>query len=296
MSLTTTLTARHRSSAFTLIELLTVIAIIGVLAAILIPTVGACRAHAAKTVELSAARQLMLAYSLATGDDRGRLMASRDNAASSHALTEGGASMGTVSLGVLVGGRWPHRLRPYLGDRFKNTLFVNQHTAFYDAAQANGGSMTDYYLSLCPSFGMNGGFVGHISYTDPRKRPVSDQPVQRLNQADSPSKLIVFVSAHDRSAGAGLAASLKVQGGGDDIGYFNVEAPDTWPAANLTSNPADPSLDAAYGFVAYRHGGKAVTGFLDGHVELKTCAEMRDMRLWSNQARITDNPAYTPDS
>jgi prepilin-type N-terminal cleavage/methylation domain-containing protein len=62
---------RVRSGAFTLIELLTVIAIIGILAAIIIPTVGRVRdtAQAAKTV--SNLRQLQLANRMHAADYKG---------------------------------------------------------------------------------------------------------------------------------------------------------------------------------------------------------------------------------
>ena len=58
---------RRRAQAFTLIELLTVIAIIGILAAILIPTIGKVRATAKKAVCASNLRQVgiaMLAYAM----------------------------------------------------------------------------------------------------------------------------------------------------------------------------------------------------------------------------------------
>lgn len=57
--------------AFTLIELLTVIAIIGVLAAILIPTVGKVRETARTTQCLSNLRQIALAFGLYAGENKG---------------------------------------------------------------------------------------------------------------------------------------------------------------------------------------------------------------------------------
>jgi prepilin-type N-terminal cleavage/methylation domain-containing protein/prepilin-type processing-associated H-X9-DG protein len=57
--------------AFTLIELLTVIAIIGILAAIIIPTVGAVRATAQASRCASNLRQLSTAFIVYTNDNKG---------------------------------------------------------------------------------------------------------------------------------------------------------------------------------------------------------------------------------
>lgn len=62
------------SRAFTLIELLTVIAIIGILAAIIIPTVGSVRQSAHASVCLSNVRQIALAATIYANDNKaGRL-------------------------------------------------------------------------------------------------------------------------------------------------------------------------------------------------------------------------------
>lgn len=61
-------------SAFTLIELLTVIAIIGILAAIIIPTVGSVRNSARSAQAISNARQLWMANTLYSEENRGRIL------------------------------------------------------------------------------------------------------------------------------------------------------------------------------------------------------------------------------
>jgi prepilin-type N-terminal cleavage/methylation domain-containing protein len=68
-------TRRRRARAFTLIELLTVIAIIGILAAILIPVVGKVRATARAAVGVGNIRQLVMATLAYAGDNRGILPA-----------------------------------------------------------------------------------------------------------------------------------------------------------------------------------------------------------------------------
>jgi prepilin-type N-terminal cleavage/methylation domain-containing protein/prepilin-type processing-associated H-X9-DG protein len=69
------LRSRAPRTAFTLIELLTVIAIIGILAAILIPTVGKVRTAARKVQCVSNQRQLALGVLAYAYDNKGRLPA-----------------------------------------------------------------------------------------------------------------------------------------------------------------------------------------------------------------------------
>jgi prepilin-type N-terminal cleavage/methylation domain-containing protein len=64
---------RSSVAAFTLIELLTVIAIIGILAAIIIPTVGAVREKAQRAVDGNNAREILKAAQIYAGDNQDRL-------------------------------------------------------------------------------------------------------------------------------------------------------------------------------------------------------------------------------
>lgn len=70
-----TTTTSNPRSAFTLIELLTVIAIIGILAAIIIPTVGKVRQTAKQSKASSNIRQLQLANILHASESKGRYIA-----------------------------------------------------------------------------------------------------------------------------------------------------------------------------------------------------------------------------
>ncbi|TAG32925.1 MAG: type II secretion system protein [Verrucomicrobia bacterium] len=89
----------HR--AFTLIELLAVIAIIGVLASILVPVVGAVRSKASATKCLSNMRQVGVASLLYLHDHKGRLPSS------SHERNPDGSSRS-----------WQETLKTYLGPTF----------------------------------------------------------------------------------------------------------------------------------------------------------------------------------
>lgn len=254
---------RHR--AFSLLELLVVIAIIGVLTALVAPAVGACRRQAAKSREVSAARQLLVAYHLAAEENRGVLLPLQ-------AVAAGTTNERGQTISGITAYRWPHRLRPYLGDRFRATLYVNEQSDFYDE-KAND----DYSLSIAPTFGLNGVFVGGDFAT-----LVKDRPVRRLAEAATPARLVAFASARYRELHP-------------KAGYWRVSAPSFgWPAADLAALPDSPAQDAAYGYLAPRWDGRAVVAYLDGHVGLPSVADLRDMRLWSDLARRADNPNYSP--
>ena len=63
----------YSAAAFTLIELLTVIAIIGILAAIVIPTVGTVREKAQRAVDSNNLREILKAAQIYAGDNQDRL-------------------------------------------------------------------------------------------------------------------------------------------------------------------------------------------------------------------------------
>ncbi len=255
--------------AFTLIELIAVVTLVGVLASLVVPVVASCRAHASKSREVAAARQLMAAFQMAADERRGVFLSLRNNTTDS--VNEGGAKVANSEAAA----RWPHHLRPYLGNRFKNTLYVNEQSAYYD--EVLSGALPDYALTLGVSFGFNGLFVGAVA-----SQNIKDRPVRKLEEAAVPSKLIAFASAQARELNP-------------KAGYFKIDSPVVgWPSADLVSVPPDTALDAVYGHLSYRLGGKAAVAFLDGHVELLPCARLRDMRLWSDQARRQDNPDYRP--
>jgi len=97
---------KSRLGAFTLIELLTVIAIIGILAAILIPTVGKVRSMARTTKCLSNLRQIGTAAALFSNDNKGLLVPAGLNNAP----------------GFFGDGSWDRWLQPYLQQQKANQV------------------------------------------------------------------------------------------------------------------------------------------------------------------------------
>jgi general secretion pathway protein G len=92
-------TAAPRRAAFTLIELLTVIAIIGILAALVIPTVGAVRTQARQAECISNLRQIGVAITAFADAHRGAFPETSHGAA---------ANLEQIS--------WVYTLKPFLGE------------------------------------------------------------------------------------------------------------------------------------------------------------------------------------
>lgn len=124
---------RGRTSAFTLIELLTVLAIIGILAAIIIPTIGKVRqtAHSAQCV--SNLRQIGLATKSWSTENKNRtLIGARNNY---HVPTAADSWVANVvrylqNDNQLLGGDWPKNLRC-------NTWANSNHPNNLNAAATN---------------------------------------------------------------------------------------------------------------------------------------------------------------
>jgi prepilin-type processing-associated H-X9-DG protein len=260
-----------------------VITIIGVLAALALVAVGRARRMAYTAREISAAKQLMVAYLTYPIDNRDRLLAGKDNTEIKY--DETGQRFGGDGAGTgLVEASWVHTIRPYLGDRFINTLYVNEQALYYkELVSGSGIAAVAYELSYCTTFGMNMEGVGGVAGL-----AMSTQvPVHRVNAATLPSGLIVFTSANGRNT-----AHPKPH---PYAGYYRVEAPvPKWPLKNLTEQTSDFADDEKYGYVSFRNSGKAVVAYLDGHVKLHSCADLRDMRLWAEEARASNNPNWRP--
>jgi prepilin-type N-terminal cleavage/methylation domain-containing protein len=114
--------AHTSRSAFTLIELLTVIAIIGILAAILIPTVGAMRKRAVKAQCASNLRQFGYAINLFRNDNKNAMPSGLDG-------EKKGDGANDVSL-QWIGGNLRDKLIRY-GMTFE-MLYCNGNTTYRD--------------------------------------------------------------------------------------------------------------------------------------------------------------------
>lgn len=111
-----------RSRAFTLVELLSVIVIIAILAGLILPLLGRFRAQANAGKCMSNLRQMGVAFRLYAADNRGFLPA-----VSKH------ASADTTKGSINTKGAWQVEISPYFGREMKQNVQADSNDADYQA-------------------------------------------------------------------------------------------------------------------------------------------------------------------
>ena len=257
-------------SGFTLVEMLVVIAVMGLLAGVSLGAYQKVIAKASMGSEISAAKNLIQAYQAASIENGGRFLAARDPTA----IGVKNANGQNISRPEVLS-RYPFRLAPYFNYKMEGTILVNRNESQIVKIMGSSGFMYDYGVSVFPAMGINRYLVGgSVSPNGVIQYP--EECVQSLAQADQ--SVIVFASA----------------GNPDVDGYEYVTAP-LGPGGQWSSGKWSKGVDAGnYGHVDGRFDGKAVCAFLDGSVRVLSMDELRDMRLWSRKAALENNRNYQP--
>jgi prepilin-type N-terminal cleavage/methylation domain-containing protein/prepilin-type processing-associated H-X9-DG protein len=258
-----------KSRAFSLIEILITVGVLGVLATLSLAGVSSLTEHGKRVREINAARTLVTAYLTRAAENNGELMPGYQF-----------GSTVTSPNGDVIGGeeanRYPYRLADYLDWEIEGVYLINDTLKAVKGLDPASPEYR-YRVSLTPALGMNMYCVGG-NYTSSGLLFAKDV-VRRVAEVERPQALVVFVSTAFRQ---GPPA-------GQVEGYFYARPPRFSPASWNAAAPTADSNPNQYGFVHFRHNGRALCAFLDGHQALMSADELRDMRHWAPKA---DSPSY----
>ena len=275
---------------FTLIELLVVISILSILASIVTLIAGNMLSSARGTKEAGSLRSVLQAYTLAAIDRKGKFIDGYSNN-QDEIFTGPNGEVVTWP----ASGRYVWRILPYL-DNAMTSLYVNNQSKWL--TQFAGTDEFVYIASLYPSFGLNSEWMGGDQRTTALPALESKHLYGKfLSDIRQPARQLVFASARaPLGTGNDSQELMTVMDG-----YFEIKSPyflgsdDGWRWHTLdgehATSPTDDSAD--HGNLSARHGGKVLTGQLDGSTQLSTLQDLADMRRWAPKAN-TDNWTPTP--
>jgi prepilin-type N-terminal cleavage/methylation domain-containing protein len=276
-------------SGFTLVELLVVLAIIGILVAIIVPVTLGARRSVARMREVTALRTVMAAWTSYATDQKGWVLPGFRPDLPVR-LPNGEAIPASAFGGdVEIAKRYPWRLAPYLGDDFRS-LYSGANEAKLAELQDGDPLKYFYFASLYPAFGLNSAWVGGDDARFPvdallpngAPNPLARACVTRLSAAKRPDTLTVFATARTDAAQDGSGTITE--------GFFRIDSPFlVGPAPRWSAPEYDPAAPAAYGNLSARHGDEAIVATVDGGVESLQIERLRDMRRWSD---VATGPAW----
>ncbi len=271
---------------FTVVELLVTIAIIALLIGLLVPTFRAVRQTGNQTLEMSAARQLMVAYYNYANAHKGAVLPG---------YWPGGQAWDASGnpIDTVAARRYPWRLAPYLDYNFRS-MYLNENQDLLERLENSDPVLYRRVVSLFPSLGLNATWIGGNAdqggFPEDHEDYILDYfgrfYVTRMTEARRPESLMVFASARGTDPDPALG---NVFDEGEVVeGYYQISSPSFFGGYLWSEDfdPSDPPAD--YGYLSPRYRGSVVAVFLDSHVSLLTKKQLQDMRYWANDATSQD--------
>lgn len=240
----------QRSMGLTLLELIVVIAVIGILTAVLIVGVSGSRERANTAKSISNLRQLGVAF-MAYSAERGFYPAGNET------LNEGPFPLWEI-------------LRPYTGGGERHTRI-----AIWECPRRAITEHPNGPTWITPSYSANR-FVFVDARTPAAGGPLEEKSRTLVNTIQRPSEIIALIDAGQRSP-SGWSNAMLIGG------IFNLAGGDFGQRNNpVMGEPiTSPDDDFRIG-VRYRHNGRANAVFLDGRVGSFEKGEILEKNIFIN--------------
>ena len=296
--------------AFTFVELLTILTVVAVLAAVLVPALAAARAKSGPTTCLQNLHQISTAAQQYTQDYDQKLFAHRFN------CNNGGVGATVVCPGYLNNGTrtadsanlsggaefryyWAYMLRPYV-KTYQTFVCPQNPSAFYPGGSntiafnspgsvgVNYGGQNSYgynnlWLAPAGSFGAPNGQPGAVSLAAiPRSSNtvlVTDASYY-VSAPDVQNQSGLTVTANCSSANCTNESAFLTSQGSQFTSYWKNLGNANWSASGGTLTAAN-----ALPLIKARHNSQLNVLFVDGHLKAKPYAQVvGDICLWTTDA------------
>lgn len=245
----------HARRALTLAELVVVVAILGVLAALLVPAASAARAQARTRVCQSNLRQLTMGWLSYASDHGDMLPGSTDD----FVKKVGEPTVRICWLGTLEGS----------GGR--DTENVPSKGTLFPYVDGNRG------IYLCPDAKLRTGLAAELPYSYTAPVVLSGAPVALLERSR-------WVTRRDSTFDWSSWSRGVMRADAHSSPWLLIEED---PEAHLESE--DDSVWSNRDMIADRHQGKGAVSHLDGHVSVRTYARgIYPMNAWASYYELTD--------
>ncbi len=267
-------TGRAHRAAFTLVELLVCIAILAVLVALLLPSLGSARESARAGVCSSNVRQLLLAIESYASDHRDRLPPGAPDMLANRTRWHGARASASAAFEPQGG-----TLSPYLDASESDVASrsVRSCPTFAPVAERLRRASAGFERSA-GGYGYNNAYLG-VDRAPAGVHPASGRPIHRLITDRLGAQRSRFATPAETLA---FADSAFAAGTPDTMGLieYSFLEPRYWP--DNPSQRADPSIHFRHAAPAriqsaIARPGSATAGFLDGHV-----APIRMTFTWSS--------------
>jgi prepilin-type N-terminal cleavage/methylation domain-containing protein len=279
----------RRASAFTLIELLIVMAILAILAGILLPVIASAKLAAVRTVSLSNVKQIGTACLMYAGDN--------DDALPIY------ASGDVANLGDQdhPADTWVWQTQPYLKSLHPliDPIMGDPHAIYSGKAWSSRVEQ-----NLYPDYGLNYVFLAPL-FRDPASGTCRNVGSVNASGASRPSSTIYFTTTYTPNEDSYMMPS----GGYSDYGSWSVTAPGALslfgessqecvlPGMDWSKHPAGFNEGRPFTAEAsQRYSGGSVVTMLDGHAKYLTADQQAAGTDWATSqymhTRIVSPEAY----